>query len=70
MPGPGISFNVLAKELLASEEQQQARELTGNRMWDVEVKGSIKEILHKHDADTHLALPLPCAGLQVSLTGP
>lgn len=38
------------------------REVTGNRMWDVEVKGSIKEILHKHGADTHLTPPLPCAG--------
>lgn len=38
------------------------REFTGNRMWDVEVRGSIKEILHKHDADAHLPFPLPCAG--------
>lgn len=50
--------------------QRKAREFTGNRMWDVEVKGSVKEILPRHDADTQLALPLPCAGLQVSLAGP
>lgn len=49
----------LPKSSWSQGSSSRAREFSGNRMWDVEVKGSIKEILHKHDADTHLALPLP-----------
>ena len=62
MVGPGKSLSVLAKGLVASEQpQQRVREFTCNSMWDAEVKGFIKEIICKHNADRYLALHLPCS---------
>lgn len=60
--GLGYHLMSLPKCSWPQRSCSSVREFTGNRMWDTKVKGSIKEILHKHHADPHLALPLPRAG--------
>lgn len=71
MVGPGKSLSVLARVFIASEElQQRVKEFSCNSMWDAEVKGFIKEIICKHNADIYLAFHLLLVQcLQVPLTG-